>query len=73
MKNIFLGITVYFLNFFSGKSKNQKIANQWFNCHRSILESQFALVGDDGAKNIDDIHEPLTKVQPDQINMAVLF
>jgi len=56
-----LGIVVYFLNFFSGKSKNQKIANQWFNSHRSILESQFALVGDDGSKNIDDIHEPITK------------
>jgi len=56
-----IGITVYFLNFFSGKSKNQKIANLWFNSNRSFLESQFALVGDDGAKNIDDIHEPLTK------------
>ncbi|XP_023321424.1 coiled-coil domain-containing protein 47 [Eurytemora carolleeae] len=55
------GIIVYFLNFFSGKSKNQKIASQWFNVHREILESQFALVGDDGAKNIEDIQEPITK------------
>jgi len=56
-----IGIVVYFMNFFTGKSKNQKIANMWFNSHISILESQFALVGDDGAKNIEDIHEPITK------------
>jgi hypothetical protein len=35
------GIVVYFLNFFSGKSKNQKIANQWFSTHKALLESQF--------------------------------
>jgi len=40
---ILSGILVYFLNFFSGKSKNQKIASQLFNVHREILESQFAL------------------------------
>lgn len=56
-----LGIVVYFLNFFSGKSKNQKIANMWFNSHRALLESQFSLVGDDCAKNIEDIQEPLNK------------
>merc|ERR1719315_20299 len=56
-----IGIIVYFLNFFTGKTKNQKIANQWFNSHRGILESQFSLVGDDGAKNIDEIQEPMTK------------
>merc|ERR1719315_2795 len=56
-----IGIIVYFLNFFTGKTKNQKIANQWFNSHRSMLESQFSLVGDDGTKNIEDIQEPLTK------------
>ena len=37
------GIVVYFMNFFTGKNKNQKIANQWFNSHINILESQFAL------------------------------
>jgi len=56
-----VGIVVYFMNFFTGKNKNQKIANQWFSSHINILESQFALVGDDGSKNIEDIHEPLTK------------
>ena len=38
-----LGIVVYFLNFFTGKSRNQKIANQWFNSHINLLESQFSL------------------------------
>jgi len=56
-----VGIVVYFLNFFTGKTKNQKIANQWFSSHRSILESQFSLVGDDGSKNIEEIQEPLNK------------
>jgi len=56
-----VGIVVYFLNFFTGKTKNQKIANVWFNSHRTLLESQFTLVGDDGTKNIEDIQEPMTK------------
>jgi len=56
-----IGIVVYFLNFFTGKTKNQNIANQWFNSHRPLLESQFSLVGDDGTKNIDEIQEPMTK------------
>jgi len=56
-----VGIVVYFLNFFTGKTKNQKIANQWFDSHRDLLESQFSLVGDDGSKNMDEIQEPLTK------------
>jgi len=55
------GIVVYFLNFFTGKTKNQKIANMWFNSHRNLLESQFSLVGDDGSKNIEEIQEPMTK------------
>ena len=56
-----IGIVVYFLNFFTGKSKNQKMANQLFNAHRGTLESQFSLVGDDGTKNIEEIQEPLIK------------
>jgi len=56
-----IGIVVYFLNFFTGKAKNQKMANQLFNAHRNTLESQFSLVGDDGTKNIEEIQEPLIK------------
>jgi len=55
------GIVVYFLNFFTGKTKNQKIATAWFNSHKPILESNFSLIGDDGAKNIDDVETPLQK------------
>merc|ERR1719431_1516608 len=56
-----IGIVIYFLNFFTGKSKNQKMANQVFNAHRNSLESQFSLVGDDGTKNLEEIQEPLIK------------
>lgn len=55
------GIVVYFLNFFTGKAKNQKIATSWFNSHKPILDSNFSLVGDDGAKNMDDVETPLQK------------
>jgi len=55
------GIVVYFLNFFTGKTKNQKIATSWFNSHKPILESNFSLVGDDGSKNVDDVETPLQK------------
>ena len=55
------GIVVYFLNFFTGKSKNQRVATAWYNTHRALLESNFALVGDDGAKNVEDIENKLVK------------
>ncbi|PNF34144.1 Coiled-coil domain-containing protein 47 [Cryptotermes secundus] len=42
------GLVVYSLNFFAGKSKNNKLANAWFTSHRSLLEENFSLVGDDG-------------------------
>ncbi|XP_072383608.1 PAT complex subunit CCDC47 [Diabrotica undecimpunctata] len=42
------GLVVYFINFATGKSKNSKIANTWFNTHRQLFEDNFSLVGDDG-------------------------
>ncbi|XP_066992368.1 PAT complex subunit CCDC47 [Anabrus simplex] len=42
------GLVVYAINFFTGKSKNNKLANVWFSTHRSLLEENFSLVGDDG-------------------------
>jgi hypothetical protein len=39
------GLVVYTLNFFAGKSKNNKLANAWFASHRSLLEENFSLVG----------------------------
>lgn len=41
------GLVVYFLNFATGKSKNTKIANVWFQTHKTLLEENFSLVGDD--------------------------
>ncbi len=55
------GIVVYFLNFFTGKSKNQRVATAWFNTHKALLESNFALVGDDGAKNVEEVENRLVK------------
>jgi hypothetical protein len=37
------------------------MANAWFTAHKSMLESHFALVGDDGAKNVDEIETQLQK------------
>ncbi|CAB0010768.1 unnamed protein product [Nesidiocoris tenuis] len=48
------GLVVYFINFFSGKSKNSKMANMWFSTHRSMLEDNFSLVGDDGKMEIEN-------------------
>ncbi|KAF5291412.1 hypothetical protein FQR65_LT01723 [Abscondita terminalis] len=42
-----VGLVIYFLNFATGKSKNTKIANVWFHTHKSLLEDNFSLVGDD--------------------------
>lgn len=39
------GLVVYFVNFATGKSKNTKIANAWFQTHRTLLEDNFFVVG----------------------------
>ncbi|PKU33083.1 ste20-related kinase adapter protein alpha isoform x4 [Limosa lapponica baueri] len=36
------------MNYIIGKNKNNRLAHAWFNTHRELLESNFALVGDDG-------------------------
>jgi len=65
-----VGLVIYFLNFFTGKAKNQKIANAWFSSNKALLESNFALVGDDGSKNIEDIE---TQMQKESENMFTLW
>ena len=55
------GILVYFINFFTGKSKNARVASAWFDAHKELLESNFALVGDDGAKDLEDVETQLVK------------
>lgn len=52
-----LGLVVYFINFATGKSKNTKIANTWFQTHRQLLEENFSLVGDDSSlDNNENVH-----------------
>lgn len=41
---IISGLFAYFSNYFVGKNKNTKIANNWLQSHISLLEEQFALV-----------------------------
>lgn len=47
------GLVVYFINYTIGKGKNVNIVGQWFSAHKSFLEENFALVGDDGKKESD--------------------
>lgn len=47
------GLVVYFVNFFTGKTKNTRLANAWFASHKSLLEDNFSLVGDDGKLETD--------------------
>ncbi|KAK2499174.1 hypothetical protein MC885_015738, partial [Smutsia gigantea] len=42
------GLLAYIMNYIIGKNKNSRLAQAWFNTHRELLESNFALVGDDG-------------------------
>ncbi|TSQ23924.1 Coiled-coil domain-containing protein 47 [Bagarius yarrelli] len=42
------GLLAYIMNYIIGKNKNGRLAQAWFNSHRELLESNFALVGDDG-------------------------
>jgi hypothetical protein len=47
------GLVVYFINFIAGRNKNHKMADTWFDVHKDLLFSNFALVGDDGKKEIE--------------------
>lgn len=42
------GLIAYFTNYFIGRAKNVKLANLWLSTHKSLLEDNFMLVGDDG-------------------------
>lgn len=39
------GLLAYIMNYIIGKNKNNRLAQAWFNTHRELLESNFALVG----------------------------
>lgn len=40
------GLLAYIMNYIIGKNKNSRLAYAWFNSHRELLESNFALVGE---------------------------
>uniref|UniRef100_A0A023GCT3 PAT complex subunit CCDC47 n=1 Tax=Amblyomma triste TaxID=251400 RepID=A0A023GCT3_AMBTT len=46
------GLAVYFGNFVAGRNKNHRLATAWFHSHRPLLLDNFALVGDDGRKEL---------------------
>ncbi|VVC30022.1 Protein of unknown function DUF1682 [Cinara cedri] len=48
-----MGIVAYFANFFYGRSKNARLADIWFKTHKSLLEDNFSLVGDDGKIEVE--------------------
>ncbi|XP_008557734.1 PAT complex subunit CCDC47 isoform X2 [Microplitis demolitor] len=50
------GLIIYFINYFTGCSKNCRIAESWFAEHRKILQDNFSLVGDTG-KSIEESSE----------------
>lgn len=43
------GLLAYIMNYIIGKNKNSRLAHAWFNSHRELLESNFALVGESHA------------------------
>ena len=40
------GLGVYFLNFLTGKTKNNKLAQAWLSSHKEMLDNNFAIVGE---------------------------
>lgn len=40
------GLLAYIMNYIIGKNKNSRLAQSWFNSHKELLESNFALVGE---------------------------
>ena len=42
------GLLAYFANYLMGKNKNSRLANLWLSTHKSLLDDNFTLVGDDG-------------------------
>lgn len=45
------GLLAYFANYFMGRNKNSKLAHIWLSTHRTLLEDNFVLIGDDGGEN----------------------
>lgn len=51
------GLLAYIMNYIIGKNKNSRLAHAWFNSHKELLESNFALVGEFGhGVSTDHLH-----------------
>ena len=61
------GLCVYFVNYAMGKNKNVKIAEKFLLAHRSFLEDNFALVGDDGKKESETSETAMMIKESDSI------
>ncbi|CAG0881756.1 unnamed protein product [Darwinula stevensoni] len=46
------GLVIYLTNFMMGRAKNARLAQAWFQSHKSLLEENFVLVGDDGKREV---------------------
>lgn len=44
------GLLAYFANYFIGRNKNSKLASLWLKTHRSLLDENFSVIGDDTNK-----------------------
>lgn len=47
------GLLAYFANYLLGNKKNSSIASLWLTTHKTLLEDNFILVGDDGKKETE--------------------
>jgi len=55
MEFIVIGVLLlYLFNYFLGRTKNYSIASQWLELNKELLDANFALVGDDGKKVIEN-------------------
>ncbi|CAK9301374.1 unnamed protein product [Gordionus sp. m RMFG-2023] len=72
------GLIIYLVNFITGRAKNSKLANEWFDVHKDIFETNFLLIGDDSnikTSNLDAIGNNSikndSKEDEDMSNMAI--
>lgn len=48
------GLLIYFVNFFTGKGKNAKIAHMWLDSFTSFLDKSSLFLGINGRFKVDD-------------------
>lgn len=64
-----VGLLVYFVNYITGKTKNYRIAETWYNDHQRILTDNFSLVGDTGKSSEDGSTNGLIKESESQYSI----